>query len=62
MTNPVIDQYGKHWYNEKREYHREDGSAREYADGDKEWWYYGERIDCSTQKEFEKIIKLRMFL
>jgi hypothetical protein len=104
MTNLVIDEYGtKSWYNEKREYHREDGPAIEWADGtkcwyingknkedgpavefvsgeknwlvndllhrkdgpaiewangDKEWWYNG---DCSSQEEFEKIIKLRMF-
>jgi hypothetical protein len=65
----------KEWYLDGKR-HREDGPAIEYR-GVKEWyingerhredrlsrdWYYnGEYIDCSTQEEFEKLIKLRMF-
>jgi hypothetical protein len=48
------------WYIDGKR-HREDGPAVEYASGTKEWWYNGEYISCRTQKEFEKIIKLRMF-
>jgi len=40
--NPVIDEYGtKHWYNDRGEFHREDGPAVEYASGNKEWWING---------------------
>ena len=34
-----IDKFGnKYWYNDKKQYHREDGPAVEWADGTK-WWY-----------------------
>jgi hypothetical protein len=36
--------------------HRMYGPAIEYADGFKEWWFKGERINCNSQEEFEKII------
>ena len=26
-----------------------------------EWWYMGKKIDCSTQEEFERIIKMKVF-
>ena len=39
MNNPAIDEAGnKYWRNEKGELHREDGPAKENADGEKEWW------------------------
>ena len=37
--------------------HRVDGPAEEYSNGDKYWWFEGEQINCSSQEEFEKIIK-----
>jgi len=39
--------------------HRLDGPAVEYTDGTKYWWYHGKRISCSSQEEFEKLIKLK---
>lgn len=43
MDNPIIDQYGaKRWYNEKSQYHREDGPAIIYKDGD-QYWYYNDK-------------------
>lgn len=43
MTSTMeIDYLGnKIWRNEKGEYHREDGPAIEYWNGDKEWWVDG---------------------
>jgi hypothetical protein len=41
--------------------HREDGPAVEYFSGDKEWWINGERLNCTSQEEFEKLMKLRVF-
>jgi len=41
--DPEIDWYGnKIWYNEDRQFHREDGPAIEGASGTKEWWVNGE--------------------
>ena len=41
--------------------HRLDGPAVERMDGVKFWYYKNERIFCSSQKEFEKLIKLKLF-
>ena len=49
------------WRNEKGELHRENGPAREYSDGRKDWYYQGKYIDCSSQKQFEQLIKLKVF-
>jgi hypothetical protein len=58
---PAIEWFdGEEWWlNGKK--HREDGPANEWLGDHKSWYYNGERIHCSTQEEFEKIIKLRMF-
>ena len=50
----------KEWYFEG-EWHRLDGPAIETSDGHKEWYYQGKHIECSSQEEFEKIIKLKAF-
>jgi|SRR5579859_482967 len=42
------------------QYHRLDGPAEDYIDGDKYWWYHGEQIKCSSQKAFERLIKLKV--
>ena len=42
-------------------YHRENGPAIEDSLGYKEWFYHGQRIDCQSQEEFERIIKLLLF-
>ena len=50
----------KAWYiNDKL--HREDGPAVEYASGTKEWYINNERIDCKTQEQFERLMKLKAF-
>jgi hypothetical protein len=56
-----INEYGdKYWYqNGKR--HREDGPAIEYAHGSKYWYINGKQINCTTQEEFEKLLKLKAF-
>jgi len=42
MTNPKIDVDGsKFWYNSKGEFHRDDGPAIEWFDGDKAWYQNG---------------------
>jgi len=41
--------------------HREDGPACEFANGDKHWYYQDEYINCNSQEEFEKLIKLKIF-
>lgn len=40
----IVDKWGnKHWENEKGEFHRENGPAIEWKNGDKEWWFDGRR-------------------
>lgn len=41
--------------------HRIDGPAIEYADGTKKWYINGNAINCSTQEEFLRIVKMKAF-
>lgn len=50
----------KFWYQEGK-FHRDDGPAVEFYDGTKEWWYHGKRIRCSTNQEFQRLLKLKAF-
>ena len=44
MDNPQIDDNGdQFWYNKDGKFHRTDGPAVIWADGDQEWWLNGER-------------------
>ena len=56
-----INDATKIYKNEKGEWHREDGPAFEDIFGYKGWYYYGRRIDCLSQEEFERIINLLIF-
>ena len=47
------------WINGKC--HRVNGPALEYADGKKVWYINGTRLDCSSQEEFERLMKLGSF-
>ena len=50
----------KVWYqNGKR--HRLDGPAAEWASIPYQWYFEGELIDCVTQEEFERLVKLKVF-
>lgn len=54
------------WYDRENTIlrHRLDGPAIEYksSSSSNQWWYKGKRINCTTQKEFERKIKLLIFL
>ncbi len=41
--------------------HREDGPAIEYGDGQKAYYYHGKIVDCDTDEEFFRLIKLKVF-
>jgi hypothetical protein len=47
------------FYHGKR--HREDGPAIEFPNGIKFWYYNGKEMECSSQKEFDRIIKVKAF-
>jgi hypothetical protein len=48
----------KAWYLAGKR-HKEDGPAVEFPDGTKEWWYHGNKIECSSTEEFTKVIAER---
>ena len=50
----------KYWY-QNGQRHRIDGPAIECADGTKLWYYKDEKINCSSQNEFIRIINLKVF-
>jgi hypothetical protein len=60
---PAIEMtyYKAYFINDKR--HREDGPAIEFFDGSgsKQWYINGQYIPCTTQKEFERIMRLKAF-
>ena len=41
-------------------YHRENGPAISYS-SIKEWWINGQKIPCTTQKQFEQLMRLKAF-
>jgi len=48
------------YYDENRKLHRADGPAAECFDV-KKWFYHGECIECNSQEELERILKLKAF-
>lgn len=51
---------GTRCWSQNNEFHRLDGPAIEYTNGYKEWYCQDKYIHCSSQKDFERIIKLRL--
>ena len=55
----IVDHEDKDYFqNGKR--HRLDGPAIELWDGRKFWYYQDQEINCSTQEEFDRLIKLKI--
>jgi hypothetical protein len=50
----------KFWY-WRGKAHREDGPACEYASGTKYWFYHGQLINCQSNEEFLRMVKLKAF-
>ena len=50
----------KAWYHHDQ-FHRENGPAVKYPNGHKEWWLNDKLINCSSQEEFEQLMKLKAF-
>ena len=62
LNGPAIDyEYGDKFYYINDKLHRLDGPAAIYNNGYEEWYYEGKRIDCNSQKEFERYLKLKLF-
>ena len=57
-TISIKDNGDRFWYLNNK-LHREKGAAIENIGGGKAWYYEGNKIACSSQKEFEKIIGLK---
>jgi hypothetical protein len=58
---PAIEHAGtKYWYLCGKK-HRENGPAIEEANGDKEWWYHGQPINCQSNEEYFRLLKLKAF-
>lgn len=55
-----VEGYKSWWQHGKR--HRLDGPAIEYEGGSEDWYYQDQYIRCSSQEEFEKLIKFLAFI
>jgi hypothetical protein len=57
---------GESYFDNKGEYHRIDGPATTFSYvmhdiGPSKWYIHGKRINCNSQEEFERILKLKAF-
>ena len=61
VNNPaiILTNGAKFWYQNNLS-HRLDGPSDEYSCDAKYWYYQDQRIDCYSQEEFERLIKLRL--
>jgi hypothetical protein len=50
----------KGWYKNGK-LHRENSPAVEFADGTKSWWLNGKQLNCQSQEEFERLVRLKAF-
>lgn len=48
------------YYDENGEWHRADGPARNFSMR-LQWYWHGEHIECQSQHEFERIVKMKAF-
>ncbi len=64
IDGPAVEYNDGHqeWY-EHGKHHRLDGPAVIYTNySNREIWYYqGKQINCSSQEEFEKLLKFKAF-
>lgn len=51
---------GSAWYLDGK-LHRTDGPAVCCRDGSRRWYFHGQYIDCKSQEEFERLLKLKAF-
>jgi hypothetical protein len=51
----------KRWYKDNKS-HRENGPAISITSGYKQWWYEGRFITEKSQEDFERWLKLRLFM
>jgi len=49
------------WLTKNGIFHREDGPAVIHPNGLSFWWYEGKNINCYSQEEFERLLKLKAF-
>jgi len=55
------------YFDNKGEYHRIDGPATTFSYfihnkmGTPKWYIHGNRMDCKSQEEFERLLKLKAF-
>ncbi len=57
----IVDEFGNKYWHKDDLYHREDGPAVEFANGNRYWYYQGQNIDCHSQEQFERLLKLKVF-
>jgi hypothetical protein len=62
LDGPAVNyEYGDKFYYVNNKLHRIIGPAAEYNNGYKEWYYEDKYIECNSQEEFERYLKLKLF-
>jgi hypothetical protein len=59
----VLEEYsnGDRFYLLNDNFHRVEGPAVELHNGIKGWWVNGKLIPCTTQEQFERLMRLKAF-
>ena len=62
VESKIDEDRTKFWYIKGTNiYHREDGPAVEYANGNKSYYYQDKFIDVKTDEEYFRLVKLKAF-
>jgi hypothetical protein len=61
IGGPAVKYGGKLMWFMDGKYHRLDGPAIFEDEHISLWYFHGKHIECSSQEEFERLIKLKMF-
>jgi len=56
----IVWAFGRKDWIQNDEFHRLDGPAIVHHNGMKHWYYHNHYVNCNTQEEFERLIKLRL--
>jgi hypothetical protein len=57
----TIDINGNKYWRLNDQWHREDGPAVDHFSGYQAWYYHGTRVQCNSQEEFVRMLKLKAF-
>jgi hypothetical protein len=59
--NSIISVPHISYYDADGWYHRISGPAIKCVDGQKWWYLHGKKVECNSQEEFARLLKMKVF-